>query len=62
MKHDFELLRLLTLAETAEFLQVSTRTLHRMITRKGFPAFKVRGQWRVHESHVAKWMESLHDR
>jgi excisionase family DNA binding protein len=54
MKHDFELLRLLTLAETAEFLQVSTRTLHRMITRKGFPAFKVRGQWRVHESHVAK--------
>jgi excisionase family DNA binding protein len=62
MESDLEPVRMLTLAEAAEFLQVSTRTLHRMIERRGFPAFKVGGQWRVRESQIAKWMESLHDR
>jgi excisionase family DNA binding protein len=33
-----------------------------MIARKGFPAFKVGGQWRVRESQIEKWVESLQTR
>jgi len=55
-------LRLLTPHETAELLQVSKRTLQRMINRKDLPAFKVGGQWRIHETALAKWLEGLHER
>ena len=54
-------LRLLTIHETAELLQVSKRTLQRMINRKDLPAFKVGGQWRTHENTLAKWLDGLHE-
>ena len=38
---------LLTLSEAANLLQVSTRTLQRMIRNGELPAFKVGGQWRL---------------
>ena len=50
-------LRLLTLAEAAEILQVSKRTLLRMIQQKEVPAFKVGGQWRLRESQFRTWIE-----
>jgi excisionase family DNA binding protein len=54
-------LRLLTLLEAAELLNVSTRTLQRMIRRKDLPAFKVGGQWRVRESQLTRWIEGRED-
>lgn len=54
-------LRLLTLQETAELLQVSQRTVNRMIQDKKLPAFKVGGQWRVRESQLTKWLEGLNE-
>jgi excisionase family DNA binding protein len=59
MENDLEPLRFITLAETAELLQVSKRTLERMVSQKEFPAFKVGGQWRVRESELAKWIQGL---
>jgi excisionase family DNA binding protein len=50
-------IRLLTLSEAAELLQVSTRTLHRMIRTAELPAFKVGGQWRVRETQLRQWIE-----
>lgn len=50
-------LRLLTLGEAASILQVSKRTLLRMIQQKEVPAFKVGGQWRIRESQFRKWVE-----
>lgn len=50
-------LRFLTLSEAAEILQVSRRTLLRMIQQKEMPAFKVGGQWRIRESQFRKWVE-----
>lgn len=50
-------LRLLTLADAAGILQVSKRTLFRMIQQKQVPAFKVGGQWRIRESQFIKWVE-----
>ena len=50
--------RLLTLEAAAEILQISKRTLMRMIQKKEVPAFKVGGQWRIRESQFRKWVEN----
>jgi len=50
--------RLLTLEAAAEILQVSKRTLMRMIQKREVPAFKVGGQWRIRESQFRKWVEN----
>lgn len=50
-------IRLLTLEAAAEILQVSKRTLLRMIQKGEVPAFKVGGQWRIRESQFKKWVE-----
>ena len=57
MNNTQEELRLLTLEVAAEILQVSKRTLLRMIQKKDVPAFKVGGQWRLRESQFRKWVE-----
>ncbi|HEY1234105.1 MAG TPA: helix-turn-helix domain-containing protein [Candidatus Binatia bacterium] len=62
MENSTEPLKFLTVEETAELLQVSRRTLQRMIHRKDLPAFKVGGQWRIHENTLTKWLDGLHER
>jgi excisionase family DNA binding protein len=62
MENSTEPLKFLTVEETAELLQVSRLTLQRMIHRKDLPAFKVGGQWRIHENALAKWLNGLHER
>jgi excisionase family DNA binding protein len=56
MENDLDTPRLLTLTETAELMQVSKLTLHRMLRRNELPAFKVGRQWRVRESELTKWI------
>jgi excisionase family DNA binding protein len=58
MNNTQEEFRLLTLEAAAEILQVSKRTLMRMIQKKEVPAFKVGGQWRIRESQFRKWVEN----
>jgi excisionase family DNA binding protein len=62
MENGLEPLKFLSVEETAKLLQVSRRTLHRMIHRKDLPAFKVGAQWRVQENALAQWLEELHKR
>ena len=50
-------LKFLTLEQAAEILQVSKRTVHRLIQRKQMPGFKIGGQWRIRESEFKKWVE-----
>jgi excisionase family DNA binding protein len=50
-------LRFLTLAEAATLLQVSKRTILRMIQKRDVPALKVGGQWRLRESQLRRWAE-----
>lgn len=50
-------LRFLTLEQAAEILQVSKRTLHRLIQKRQMPALKIGGQWRIPESHFLKLIE-----
>jgi excisionase family DNA binding protein len=58
MDQKLETIRLLTLSEAADLLQVSTRTLQRMIRNSQLPAFKVGGQWRVREAQLRQWVEN----
>lgn len=57
MDRSFERIQLLTLAEAARLLHVSTRTLQRMIRNNDLPALKVGGQWRLRESQLSDWIE-----
>ncbi len=57
MSNDHVDLRLLILAEEGAILQLSKRTLIKMIQKKDVPAFKVGGQWRIRESQFKKWVE-----
>ena len=59
MENNIDPLRMLTLAEAAELMHVSKRTLKRMIEHTEFPAFKVGGQWRVRESQLTIWIQAL---
>ena len=58
MDKKLENICLLTLSEAANVLQVSTRTLQRMIRNGELPAFKVGGQWRLREAQLRQWVES----
>jgi excisionase family DNA binding protein len=58
MDQQLENIRLLTLSEAANLLQVSTRTLQRMIRNGELPAFKVGGQWRVRETQLRQWVKN----
>ena len=58
MEQKLEDIRLLTLSEAANLLQVSTRTLQRMIRSGELPAFKVGGQWRLREAQLIQWVEN----
>jgi excisionase family DNA binding protein len=57
MDEKIDSIRLLTLDEAAALLQVSKRTLHRMIKINELPAFKVGGQWRLRETQLRQWVE-----
>ena len=61
MESQLDNLRLLTLPEAARLLQVSIRTLHRMIRKNDLPAFKVGGQWRLRESQLTQWIQCRED-
>lgn len=61
MGNDLDPLRMLTLAEAAALMQVSKRTLQRIIERSKFPALKVGGQWRVRESELVKWIQGFNE-
>lgn len=50
-------LKFLTLEQAADLLQVSKRTLHRLIQTGRMPGVKIGGQWRIRESEFKKWVE-----
>jgi excisionase family DNA binding protein len=61
MENDLEPMLFLTLQQTAELLQLSRRTVMRMVQQKKLPAFKVGGQWRVQGNQLTKWLEELNE-
>jgi excisionase family DNA binding protein len=47
---------ILTLQQAAEFLQVSTRTMQRMVKAKEIPGRQVGGQWRFDRDQLKEWV------
>jgi excisionase family DNA binding protein len=50
-------LQLINLADAALILQVSKRTLLRMIQQREVPAFKLGGQWRFRQVQLKNWLD-----
>jgi PTS system nitrogen regulatory IIA component len=48
---------LLSLKQLAEYLQLSQRTVYRLLERGDLPAVKVGGQWRFRRSTVDEWLD-----
>jgi PTS system nitrogen regulatory IIA component len=48
---------LLSPKQLAEYLQLSPRTIYRLLERGGIPAVKVGGQWRFRKSAVDEWLD-----
>ena len=47
---------ILTMKQAAELLQVSTRTLHRMVKKGEVPSRQVGSQWRFHREQLKDWV------
>ena len=50
--------RLLTIEELAKYLQVSPKTVYRMIQRREIPCYKVANQWRFKWNVIQEWLEN----
>ncbi len=50
--------KLLTVAEVAEYLQVSTKTISRFIKAKKIRAFKIGKDWRFKMSDIEEYLEN----
>ncbi len=61
MENDFEPVRLLTVQQAAEALNVSRRTLLRLLWRNRLLAIKVGSRWRIRESDLAKFIHDLEE-
>lgn len=47
-----------SLAQTAEFLKVSPKTIYRYIRERGLPASKPGGRWIIKKSELEAWVKS----
>jgi len=48
---------LLTAKQLAEYLQLSSRSIYRLLQRGAVPATKIGGQWRFRKSDVDQWID-----
>lgn len=48
----------LTIDEVAQWLDVNSKTVYRLLQRHDIPGFKVGGQWRVNQDMLKDWMHS----
>jgi PTS system nitrogen regulatory IIA component len=48
---------LFTPKQLAEYLQLSSRTVYRLLERNELPGFRVGGQWRFRKSEVDYWLD-----
>jgi excisionase family DNA binding protein len=48
---------LLTTKQLAEYLQLSERSVYRLLDQGDIPALKVGGQWRFRKSALDEWLD-----
>jgi len=47
--------KVLTVKDVADYLQVHTSTIYRLLRRRGIPAFKVGTDWRFNIESIDEW-------
>jgi excisionase family DNA binding protein len=57
MVHPDTAVNFLTLQEAASMLQVSKRTLHRLLQRQKMPGLKIASQRQIRESEFKEWVQ-----
>lgn len=48
----------LTLEQIAEYLQMSTSSIYKMVQKGKIPAYKVGRQWRFKKKEIDEWIKS----
>jgi excisionase family DNA binding protein len=49
----------LTVEEVADFLQVHSSTIYRLLKNRRIPAFKVGSDWRFNQNSIEQWVKKL---
>ena len=49
--------KLLTVEDLADYLQLSTKTIYRMLRRGQLPCYRVGNQWRFRKEVIDTWLE-----
>ena len=49
--------QIMTLAEVADYLRVTERTIYRLLWQGSIPAMKVGRQWRFDKDSISEWLE-----
>ena len=57
MKIDSEQKQVLTIAEVADYLRVTEKTVYRLLAKRDIPAFKVGGSWRFKKDVLDLWIQ-----
>ncbi len=47
---------IMTIKQLSEYLQISQRSIHRMLKRGDIPAVKVTNRWRFERSKINEWL------
>lgn len=47
----------MTIKEVAALLRLAEKSVHATANAGEFPAFKIRGQWRVRRMELERWMD-----
>ncbi len=47
---------ILTIREVAEYLQLTEKTVYRLVAEKKIPGFKVGGSWRFKMQDISEWI------
>jgi excisionase family DNA binding protein len=48
--------KVMTLAEVADFLHVHQSTVHRLLKQHKIPAFRLRSEWRFNRESIERWI------
>ncbi|RKZ11544.1 hypothetical protein DRQ50_13445 [bacterium] len=56
-----EYVEILTMEQAAEMLQVSTRTIQRMVKEGRMPGRQIGSQWRFEREQLREWVRGCHD-
>lgn len=48
---------IMTIADVAKYLKISTKTMYRLAEQDKIPAFKVGGSWRFTKQKIDEWIK-----